>query len=211
MDNNKIAVAVFDKHAQAYQEKFMDVSLYADELDDFCRYVSKSGAEILELACGPGNVTRYLLGKRKDFKILGTDLSQNMIHLASLNNPDARFQLLDCRQGNSLGGTFDAIVCSFCLPYLTNEECLKLIKDASALLKLGGHFYLSTMEGGDLASGFKKGSGGEEIFMRYYQPDFLATALEESNFKVLNLYRKNYPESDGSVTIDLVIISQKQD
>src|SRR4051812_15408408 len=102
MDKNKIAVAVFDKSAKKYQDKFMDVSLYHDTFDAFCDLVTKKGAMVLEIACGPGNITKYLLEKRPDLKILGTDLSPNMLELARANNPLAEFVLMDCRNIGSL-------------------------------------------------------------------------------------------------------------
>lgn len=51
----------------------MDVTLYQDTLVVFAATVANERAEILELACGPGNVTRYLLDKCPGWKILGTD------------------------------------------------------------------------------------------------------------------------------------------
>src|SRR6185295_3669822 len=97
MDKTKIAVNIFNKHASKYQDKFMDVNLYAGSFDFFCDAAKKQNAKILEIACGPGNITSYLLNKRPDFKILGIDLAPNMIALAKINNPKADFQLMDCR------------------------------------------------------------------------------------------------------------------
>ena len=96
-DKSKIAVAVFDKLANLYQEKYMDVSAYHKSFDFFCDAVQKENPEILELACGPGNITKYILQKRPDFNVLGTDLAPNMLALAKKNNPSVNFQILDSR------------------------------------------------------------------------------------------------------------------
>lgn len=209
MDKNKIAVAVFNKLAKEYQDKFMDVNLYSDTFDFFCNTIKKENAEILELACGPGNITRYLLKKRPDFKIVATDLSPNMIRLGKINNPKAEFQLMDCRDIGLTEKKYDAIMCGFCLPYLSKEESLKLIGDASKLLKPSGLIYLSTMEDDYDKSGFKKGSAGDEIFMHYHQADYLTAALEENGFTILNLNRKEYLIHDGTKTTDLILIAGK--
>ncbi|MFK8007357.1 MAG: hypothetical protein AB8H03_13345 [Saprospiraceae bacterium] len=37
MDQNKIAVDVFNKLAKTYQDKFMNVDLYKDSFDFFCQ------------------------------------------------------------------------------------------------------------------------------------------------------------------------------
>ena len=207
MNKNKIAVNLFDKLAESYQERFMDVSLYGDTFDFFCDNIETENAEILELACGPGNITQYLLNKRPDFKILGTDLAPNMIELAQKNNPKATFQLMDCRAIGTIDKKYDAIMCGFCLPYLDKTETIKLIQDASNVLKPKGLLYLSTMEDDYDASGFRKGSTGEEIFMHYYPAEFLTQTLQENNFTIIKTERKVYPANDGSSVTDLIIIA----
>jgi ubiquinone/menaquinone biosynthesis C-methylase UbiE len=209
MDKTKIAVEVFNKHANIYQNKFMDVNLYGDSFDLFCNTILTENADILELACGPGNITKYLLNKRPDFKIFGTDLAPNMIELAKINNPKAEFQIMDCRDIGMIDKKYDAIMCGFCLPYLTKEEAEKLISDASLLLKYNGVFYMSTMEDDYIKSGFKKGSTGDEIYMHYHQADYLSIALKENNFKIIELQRQDYPTQDGTKTTDLLIIALK--
>lgn len=210
MDRSKIAVDIFNKHASAYQEKFMDVSLYGDSLDLFCNGIKKRNAEILELASGPGNITKYLLNKRPDFKISGTDLSPNMIALAKINNPAAEFQLMDSREIGKLEKKYDGIMCGFCLPYLKKEEAIKLIRDSGKILNPGGVIYISTMEDDYGKSGFKKSSTGDEIFMHYHESGYLTTALEENNFKVLYLQRINSVMTDGTKVVDLIIVGIKQ-
>jgi trans-aconitate methyltransferase len=146
MDKNTITKKTWNKYAKEYQDKFMDMDLYYDTYDLFCTLIEKKNAEVFEIACGPGNITRYLLTKRPDFNILGIDLASNMIDLAKINNPEADFQLMDCREIGKVDKKYDAIMCGFCLPYLSREESEKLISDVSGLLKLNGVLYLSTME-----------------------------------------------------------------
>ncbi len=210
MDKSKIAAEVFNKHANLYQDRFMDVSLYHDTFNFLCDSIKKQNADVLELACGPGNITKYLLNKRPDLKVFGIDLAPNMIELAKQNNPTAKFEVMDCRQIKKLNAKYDAVMCGFCLPYLSKEEALKLIYDCSQLLNDGGLIYISTMEDYYSKSAFKKGSSGEEIFMHYHEAGYLTNTLEENNFKTLNWRRQDYPETDGSMTTDLIIISQKQ-
>ncbi|SFB29484.1 Methyltransferase domain-containing protein [Flavobacterium swingsii] len=208
MDQTKIAVDIFNKLATVYQDKFMDVSLYYDSLDVFCQSIPKQNAEILELACGPGNITKYLLEKRPDFKILGTDLAPKMIELAQINNPTAKFQLLDCRDVNKINAKFDAIVCGFGLPYLSKEDAIQFITDAGNQLNSNGVLYISTMEDDNSKSGFKTGSTGDKMYQNFHQADYLTKALEDNGFKIINLQRKNYFYNEQDTT-DLIIIATK--
>ncbi len=208
MDKTKIAVNIFNKYASEYQTKFMDVNLYSESLDLFCIDL-KENASVLELACGPGNITKYLLDKRPDLKILGTDLAPKMIALAKQNNPSAEFKIMDCRNISVLEKKFDAIMCGFCFPYLNKDEASKLIYDSSKLLKGNGLIYISTMEDDHENSGFKKGSYGDEIFMHYYLADDIAEVLKKNNFKTIDLSRKESTAADGTKVTDLIILAQK--
>jgi ubiquinone/menaquinone biosynthesis C-methylase UbiE len=208
MDKTKIAVDVFNKLANLYQAKFMDVSMYHDTFDIFCNNLSKQSAHVLELACGPGNITHYLLSKRPELNILGTDLAPNMIELAKINNPSAQFQLLDSRDLKTLNKTYDALMCGFILPYLSKEEAIRLIGDAYKVLNPEGVIYISTIEDDYRASGFRKGSTGDEIYMYYHQADYLTEALIMFGFHILNIQRKEYSYNEVN-TVDLILIAKK--
>lgn len=207
MDKNLQAVAIFNKLAALYQDKYMDVNNYGEGLDLFCSLLEKKGSSILEIACGPGNISKYLLNKRPDLTILGTDLSQNMVDLARKNNPEASFEQLDCRKINSLKTMFDAVVCGFCLPYLNEVETQQLIIDIVNLLNKDGILYLSTIEGNYNNSTYKKGSTGDEIFMHYYSEKFLQSLMESLNLSIRYLHRVAIVNDEE--TNDLVIIAKK--
>ncbi len=207
MDHNKTAVAVFDKLASLYQDRFMDVSLYHDSLDLFCKEMPQNAA-LLELACGPGNITKYLLEKRLDLKIMGTDLAPQMIELAKVNNPTAHFELLDLRKIAQLDKRFHGLVCGFGLPYLSKDEAIQFIADTDRLLHPEGLLYLSTMEDDNDQSRWQKGSTGDEIFTYYHEAAYLTEALEKNGFRLRETFRKKYLHNEQNTT-DLIIIAKK--
>jgi ubiquinone/menaquinone biosynthesis C-methylase UbiE len=209
MDKSQNAVNIFNKLADAYQNQFMDVGMYGATFDLFCECIEKQNAEVLELACGPGNITKYLLTKRPDLKILGTDLAPNMVELAIVNNPTANFEIMDCRAIHQLAKKYDAIMCGFCLPYLSKEEAIQLMHDALKVLNKNGVIYISTMEDDYSKSGLKKGSTGDEIYMHFHQADYLTEALVKNGFKMVNIERIESKLTNGDVVIDLVIIAKK--
>lgn len=210
MEDFKDTIGIFNKHAKQYQDKYMDVSLYHDTFDLFCNSIAKKDADILEVACGPGNITKYLLCQRPDFKIVGIDLAPNMLELAKINNPGAEFLLMDCRNISTIGKKYDGIVCGFCLPYLSREESIKWIGDASSLLQAGGVIYISTMEEDDHnKSGIRKSGSGDEMFINYHQADYLLDALKQYGLEIIKLQRKKHTSEDGTETTDLVLVAGK--
>ena len=79
MKRNKETFETWNKIALLYQNKFMDFELYNETYDFICNSIIKEKAKILEIGCGPGNITKYLLSKRPDFNIYGIDIAPNMI------------------------------------------------------------------------------------------------------------------------------------
>jgi len=205
MDKSQQAVEVFNRRASDYAQRYMDVTLYADTLDIFCDSL-KPKARLLELACGPGNITRYLLDKRPDLDISATDLAPNMIAIASKNNPKAKFSLGDMRNLNSEFGSFDAILCGFGLPYLTKDEAITLIIDLPKMLNPGGIIYLSTMEGSYEASAIQQSSDGkDQMFIHFHEAGYLTDALQKAGFQIIAEKRQDFPAHNN---IDLILIAQ---
>jgi len=211
MDKQATTISTYNKCAVAFQDKFMEMDLYHNSYDRFCDRVETVNPRILEVACGPGNITRYLLSKRPDFNILASDLAENMVKLAKMNNPTAEYKVINCLDILSLDEKFDAIVCGFCMPYLSNDDCAKLISDMAQLLKPGGTVYFSTMEGDDSRSGFETTSfsGNDQVYVYYHQSEFLQSQLGVCGFKNIELIVQKYPEEDGTFTKDLIFIGTK--
>ena len=210
MDRYKETFETWNKVASLYQDKFMDFDLYNETYDFICNSVFKEKAEILEIGCGPGNITKYLLSKRPDFKIYGIDIAQNMIELAKKNNPTARFSVMDTRQINELSEKFDGIVCGFCLPYLSQKDVEKLIVDAKKLLNDHGLLYLSFVEGDPGKSDFQVGSSGDRSYFYYHNLDKVELQLIKNSFVELKVFKVAYKKSETEIDIHTILTAKKK-
>jgi ubiquinone/menaquinone biosynthesis C-methylase UbiE len=208
MNRSEQAVSVFNKRAKHYENKYMDVSMYGHALNVFCNNLARPDAEILELACGPGNITKYILQRAPELAILATDLAPDMLAIAQEHNPTIQTQLLDCRNITSLTKKFDGIICGFALPYLSKEEAIQLIADAATVLIAGGVLYLSTMEGNYNSSGYQTSSLGDTVYVYNHEAAYLLQALEDNGFKLI-LQQSQPFGADPSVT-DLLLVAVKQ-
>ena len=200
----------WNKVASLYQDKFMNLNLYNESYDFICSSLSVQNAKILELGCGPGNITKYLLAKRSDFNILGIDISSNMIELAKANNPTASFQVMDIRKIDQIESKFDGIVCGFCLPYLSEKDCQKLILDSYFLLNYDGLLYISFVEGSKANSGFKTASSGDRTFFYYHNLENLKLELAQNNFDLLQIFNVEYDKSENETEIHSILIAKKK-
>lgn len=212
MDKTKLAVAIFNEHAEAYEGKYMDIRQYEHTLDVFCEAITVDQANILELACGPGNLTKYLLAQQPQWKVLGTDLSPKMIQLAKINNPTAQFRRMDLKEAGKLEQQFHATLCGFGLPYCSKQEALQLITDLSTILYPSGVLYLSTMEDDYSTSGYKGSSSGgsPQLYTYYHEADYLCAGLKEAGFDIIHLSRLDIVGQEKAATKDLFIIARKK-
>lgn len=206
-DNFKNSIHIFNKYASSYQEKYMDVSLYKDSLQ---RLLNKlpDDAKVLDLACGPGNISAYLLQYKPKLQILGIDGAENMINLARKNIPQAEFKVMDIREIDKIERDFDAVICGFCLPYLQEKEARELIQKAASLLSKNGIIYLSTMEGDYSLSHYQKSSSGndEGLFIYFYQSNQLKGFLKDAGFTMLFEEIITQPEAQKSSGQDIILI-----
>jgi SAM-dependent methyltransferase len=208
MNKYQVTVNTFNKLADKYQDKYMHMDFYHDTYDKFCQYLTKPNAEIFEIACGPGNITQYILKKRSDYKVFGIDLAPNMVELARNNNPTADFEVMDSRNIEQVEREFDAILCGFCLPYLSKDDAAKLIKDSAKLLRTDGLIYISTMEDDYDKSGYQTSSSGDKAYIFYHQANYLIEKLEVTGFEIVDVQRKEFPAELGAAATDLFIIAK---
>lgn len=209
MDKYKETFETWNKLANLYQDKFMDMDLYNESYDHFCNSVKTLNAKILEIGCGPGNITKYLLGKRPDFDIFGIDIAPNMVALAKVNNPSANFTVMDCRHIDTLDATYDGVVCGFCLPYLSPEECAELIVNARDLLNDSGSIYLSFVEGDPKKSDFKVGVGGR-VYFHFHRLEDIKKQLSKMNFEGIEIFKVNFKTSETEFDVHTIVMAKKK-
>jgi|SRR5690242_12603540 len=209
MDSYQITFETWNKVASVYQDKYMDLDLYNDTYDRFCELIEKQNPGIFEIGCGPGNITKYLLKKRPDFQIQAIDIPPNMVELAKNNNPTAQFSVMDCRMIDTIIVKFDAIVCGFCIPYLSKNYTTKLFKDCARLLNIGGVMYFSALKGDHHNSGYESASTGDKAYVYYYDEAWLQQQLSQNNFALLDIQHKQSPKANQGSSIDMIFIARK--
>jgi 2-polyprenyl-3-methyl-5-hydroxy-6-metoxy-1,4-benzoquinol methylase len=209
MDKYQKTFITWNKIAELYEEKFMDVDLYQDTFDSFVDALPNRNSSILDLGCGPGNITSYLLNKNSELQIKGIDVSKNMVDLAKKNNPSAEFEQMDIRNIDQINDRFNGIICGFCIPYLSESDCSKLIAACNDLLHDDGILYLSFVEGNYIDSNFTSNSSGDRAYFYYHTLERLKKELKINYFKIKEHYLKPYKKADGTQEHHTILILEK--
>lgn len=201
------SIESFNTFAASYQERFGAYKPYLETYAAFYQYFEPEQTALLDIACGPANISVYFSNQRPELKITGTDLSENMLRLAQENLPQGDFKALDTRQIAVLDQTFDIVVCGFGLPYLSHREASQLIVDIRQLLNPGGLLYLSTMEGEDFCTEQKVTPAGGRYEIHYHSFDFLKGTLESQGFQLLKTIRQDFTLGDSTLR-DLFLMAR---
>lgn len=194
--------------AELYQARFMDLDIYNENYDLLCTILPEN-ATVLDAGCGPGNITRYLLSKRTDLKILGIDLAPQMIELAVKNNPAARFEVMDVREMKMITDKFDAIAGGFCIPYLSESELSTFISDCQFHLQSNGWLYISFVEGSPSLSGPVTGSSGHTLFFHYYETNYMTDLLKINGFTIDKSFKVEYQQRKDKKDNHIILIARK--
>ena len=207
LDENKNAVDVFNEMAEVYQQRYMNVDCYQESLEYFLNNLN-SADSILDLACGPGNILHYLFKKNNNLNLSGIDLSEEMIRLAKLNVPNAKFEVSDCRDLNYTESRYNAIVCNFLIPYLSEIEIEKLFKAVGNLLVPNGIFYLGFITEEKNLWEIVKSSKGHNVRMNYYSVDFVTKVLQDNQF-IVGYSKKYISNNINQEQSDFIIVASK--
>jgi len=211
MNHTDITIQAYNASARKYKKEVGTLTLY-DETYEYFASLLPEKADILELGCGPGNVSKFITTIRPDIAVTGIDLAPAMVELARQELPDARFFVDDIRNIGSYENRYHAVIGAFCAPYLDREELESMIINCHSLLHAGGFLYLSAVGGeydqsGPLSESF---TDGREVYVFFYPREEIRSLLHAHGFVEKKLFATPFPLSDGSFSADYVFIWQKQ-
>ena len=110
-----------------------------------------SGARVLDLCCGQGNVTEALLQAGLD--AVGADFSPTMLVYARRRVPAGNFVETDAQSLVFGDAEFDAVVCNFGLLHVPDQP--RALGEIRRVLKPGGKFAMTAWCGPDVSPTFQ--------------------------------------------------------
>ena len=185
----------------------MDFASYKEKIQLFQKKYLPKNSSILDIGCGPGNNAKILFDRDTSYCIEGLDLSPAMIRMARTTLHEGTFRVQDIRKIAS-DKKYDAIIVSFCIVHLSDEETRSLVQKIAAMLRKNGSLYLSFMEG--KKAGLETTSfSNDTIFFNYYERNAIQKLLDENSIHTIETLHDTYQEQDGSSTQDIFIFAKK--
>ncbi|THD69187.1 class I SAM-dependent methyltransferase [Robertkochia marina] len=193
---------IFNKYARAYKEKYLDQGNYGAMLLDFLEGIP-NGGRILDLGCGPGNISRFLLDHRNDLELTGVDIAPAMLQEARQLNPEAGFYEGNVLEIESfLQGGFDGVVSGFVLPYLDAGQVRLHLSQIANLLSSGGVCYLSFLVGQKESSGpvASVNTEGDVLYMHFYKEAAVESLIAKAGLQIISIDKKTPRSQNGEPT-----------
>ncbi len=179
------------KRRSALREVEQGYDLYAKQYDESQGYLDSferydlfemlgevKGLRVLDLGCGTGRMSEYLI--KFGAEVVGLDISEEMLKIARKKLPKVEFVQGDSDKLPFEDDSFDMVVASFLVVHLPTMDAT--FDEAYRVLKPGGNFIVTNI---NQRKAPKLKIGKEEIVIKshYHRPDEVIEALEKSFFE----------------------------
>lgn len=185
LDPIKETIKTYETIAKDFTKKRSNITINeVGESKTLAEFFVKNikGNKILDIGCGPGAHTKYFY--KKGFDVIGIDLSENFIKIATENNPKVKFFKMDMRKLEFKDDTFDGIWCMATFFHVSKREAKSTLSGFKRVLKPNGLMHISVKEGvGEKL--IKSPEFGEMRFYAFYREKEFEHLLKSCGFTIL--------------------------
>lgn len=174
--------STYEKIADDYHADHAGDTWDDDYIEIFSQMVG-TGANVLDLGCGPGIETKKLVNK--GLIVSGLDLSDKLLEIARKNNPTVEFTEGDMRRLPYADGQFDGVFAKASLLHIPKSDILEVLSEISRVLKPKGVFHAAVKQGEGEKEETEDDYGyAYTRFFSYWSPDEFHRLLTESGFTI---------------------------
>ncbi|NEO99442.1 MAG: methyltransferase domain-containing protein [Symploca sp. SIO2E9] len=134
------------------QDEFFNVGYWSSDtqnqkeacfnlMEKILEFIPEKTGTILDVGCGLGATTSYLLKYYSPADVLGINISSQQLERCQQNAPNCNFMVMDAVEMKFDDNKFDNIICVEAALYFDTRE--KFLKEAWRVLKPGGNLVLA--------------------------------------------------------------------
>jgi 2-polyprenyl-3-methyl-5-hydroxy-6-metoxy-1,4-benzoquinol methylase len=140
---NKSLKDTYNKIAQSWHKDHQADNWWQDGTDQFVSRI-KEGGKVLDVGCGGGTKSKYLVDK--GCKVTGIDFSESFIDIAQKEVPQAKFLVMDVNNIDKLEESFDGIFMQAVLLHIPKKDIEDILRKAVSTLNPNGLVYIAVKE-----------------------------------------------------------------
>lgn len=199
IDKNKKTIEAYDNNPQFYADKFDNVGVRVEDIDQVLKLNQSGSDKVLELGCGNGRDAQYIISKVGEDNYTGIDASEGLIKLAREKNPGATFHVKDMREVSYETESYGMIFSFASVLHLKREELVSLVEKCHKCLKTGGILFISTKYG--VYREEKVVNLGDDKYYYFYQPEDIEKLCPYKFFVVF----KNVQDIRGQSWFEIIL------
>lgn len=200
-------IATYNKIADIYTDRYFDISPDQPLVDRFLDLLEPE-AKILDIGCGPGNFTQYLVSQ--GFQVEGIDLSEGMLASARGHLPHVPLQNMDLRELKYPDESFDGVFSAYSLIHVPAAEISKTLQGFYRVLTKNGFLFILAQKGSADHMVDEPLMAGEKTFVNFFYLDQLVNEITIAGFDIKQHIELPLPDPDSLSESVLFIIAQKQ-
>lgn len=172
-----------------------------DWLDLFEDIIKRTEKPVLDLGCGTGNDTLYLVERGR--KVISCDQSENAIGNIVKNFPEVEAKCFNMLDGLPFeDASFDLVIADLCLHYFDEADTAAIIAEIARVLTPGGHLIFRVNSINDVNHGAGQGrelghhlyESGSKTMKRFFDEEdirsfFKAFEIEYLKEEIMSRYR----------------------
>ncbi len=152
-------IAYFDRLAPTWDQTGPSPAATLRRLSELNgRLGLNAGMDVLEVGCGTGQTTGWLVERVKPGKVVGVDFSPAMLTQARARGLDTEFLLMDICGDGPLNRCFDLVFCFHAFPHFRDQTAA--LRRIARCLKPGGALLVLHLVGSAQLNAFHRQVGG---------------------------------------------------
>lgn len=195
--------STYNKIAESWFESHKNDTWWVEGVNKFISFL-KPGDSVLDVGCGNGTKSKYMLEKGLD--VIGIDFSEKMVEIAKREVPKGKFRVLDIKDIEQLKEEFDGVFAQAVLLHFPKKQVKDIIHGLLSKLKPEGYLYIAVKEkppGGQDEETEKKTDFGYsyERFYSYFTMEEMKGYLQELDMEISYFKNVVSERKDGWIQI----------
>lgn len=204
MKTDKI-IEFYSNYSEQYDQTIGVLSQYNQSYIDFVNMADYK-RNLLDIACGPANVSVFIKTLLPAIEITCVDLSEKMLEIAKSKLKVGDFYKADMLHMEITPKKYDLIICAFGLPYINHTQIKQFVSQLDIYAHDHTTIYISCMQGETSGLEAMSFANGEEVFVYHHTKQNVEQHFNDFGYSLIDYRELDYIEPNGSVTIDMVFV-----